>query len=306
MTPTAATERVKEQPEEALWKRLPWRTIVVYSGVIFFAFYLILPFAWIVLTSFMTEAEALSVPPHWVPENPTLQNYKGFLNPSTEQRLVGSRAVEQVPRALLNSTIVAVSTALLNLFLATLAAYSFARLKFRGSQMLMMVYLLSRMVPGVAIIIPFFLVMRTLNLLDTYWAMILSYTTFTLPFTIWILKDYFRTIPREIEDAARIDRCNWFSMMWRIFLPISAPGLIAAAIFSFMLAWNEFLFALFISSTISTRTIPIVVANFATDLEVQFTFMAAAGVLAVIPPLALALIFQRLIVQGLAAGSVKG
>lgn len=305
MTASAAT-RYPNQQKQSFLARLPWRSIVVYGAAIFFAFYLIVPFAWIVLTSFMTEAEALSVPPHWIPENPTLQNYEGFFSPSPEQRLVGSRAVEETPRALLNSTIVAISTALLNLFLATLAAYSFARLTFRGSQTLLMVYLLSRMVPGVAIIIPFFLVMRTLNLLDTYWAMILSYTTFTLPFTIWILKDYFRTIPRDIEDAARVDGCNWFSMMWRIFLPISTPGLIAAAVFSFMLAWNEFLFALFISSSISTRTIPIVVANFATDLEVQFTFMAAAGVLAVIPPLTLALIFQRMIVQGLAAGSVKG
>lgn len=305
MTATAAA-RQPEQPRQSLWARLPWRTIVVYGAVIFFAFYLIVPFAWIVLTSFMTEAEALSVPPHWIPEDPTLQNYEGFFSPTAEQRLVGSRAVEETPRALLNSTIVAVSTALLNLFLATLAAYSFARLRFRGSQALLMLYLLTRMVPGVAIIIPFFLVMRTLNLLDTYWAMILSYTTFTLPFTIWILKDYFRTIPRDIEDAARVDGCNWISMMWRIFLPISAPGLVAAAVFAFMLSWNEFLFALFMSSTISTRTIPIVVANFATDLEVQFTFMAAAGVLAVIPPLLLALIFQRMIVQGLAAGSVKG
>lgn len=305
MTATAAAQRA-EQPRQAFWARLPWRSIVVYGAALFFALYLIAPFAWIILTSFMTEAEALSVPPNWIPENPTLQNYEGFFSPTAEQRLVGSRAVEETPRALLNSTIVAVSTALLNLALATLAAYSFARLRFRGSQVLLMLYLLSRMVPGVAIIIPFFLVMRTLNLLDTYWAMILSYTTFTLPFTIWILKDYFRTIPRDIEDAARVDGCSWISMMWRIFLPISAPGLVAAAVFSFMLAWNEFLFALFISSTISTRTIPIVVANFATDLEVQFTFMAAAGVLAVIPPLALALIFQRMIVQGLAAGSVKG
>lgn len=305
---TAATTASQAKPPATLTlrQRMPWRGIVIYGGAIFFALWLIVPFAWIILTSFMTEAEALSVPPHWIPENPTIQNYEGFLNPSAEQRLVGSRAVEETPRALLNSTIVAVSTALLNLTLATFAAYSFARLQFRGSQYLLLLYLMTRMVPGVAIIIPFFLVMRRLHLLDTYWAMILSYTTFTLPFTIWILKDYFRTIPRDIEDAARVDGCNWFSMMFRIFLPISAPGLVAAAVFAFMLAWNEFLFALFISSTISTRTIPIVVANFATDLEVQFTFMAAAGVLAVIPPLLLALIFQRMIVQGLAAGSVKG
>lgn len=288
------------------WDRLPLRSILTYLLAICFAVYILAPFLWIILTSFMTEADALSVPPQWVPAHPTLSNYEGFFRPDPTQRLVGSRAVQETPRALLNSTIVAVSTALLNLALATLAAYSFARLRFRGSQALLMLYLASRMVPGVAIIIPFYLVLRTLGLLDSYLGLILSYTTFTLPFTIWILKDYFRSIPRDLEDAARIDRCNWLTMMWRVFLPISAPGLVAAAVFAFMTAWNEFLFALFLTSTIKSKTIPIVVANFATDLDVKFTFMAAAGVLAVIPPLILALIFQRLIVQGLAAGSVKG
>jgi multiple sugar transport system permease protein len=286
--------------------RLPWQQIAIYALALFFAVYLIAPFTWIVITSFMTEPDALTVPPQWIPQNPTLANYQGFFHPSFQQQFLGSRAIQDTPHALLNSAIVAISTALLNLCLATLAAYSFARLRFRGSQALMMLYLGSRMVPGVAIIIPFYLVLRALHLLDSYLGLILAYTTFTLPFTIWILKDYFRSIPRDLEDAARIDRCNWFAMMWRVFLPISAPGLVAAAVFAFMTAWNEFLFALFLTSTIKTQTIPIIVANFANDLNVQYTFMAAAGVLAVIPPLLLALLFQRLIVQGLAAGSVKG
>jgi len=291
----------------SIWSaRLPWRSLAIYTLSVVVAAYLLAPFAWLVLTSFMTEAEARSVPPHWIPEQPTVSNYLAFANPSPELRMVGSRAIQETPRALLNSALVAVSTALLNLVIATLAAYTFARLNFRGSRLLLMTYLTSRMVPGIAIIIPFYILMRRLGLLDTHLALILSYSTFTLPFTIWILKDYFRTIPRDLEDAARVDRCNWFGMMWRVFIPISAPGLVAAAVFAFMFAWNEFLFALFLTSTIRSKTIPIVVANFATDLDVQFTFMAAAGVLAVIPPLVLALLFQRLIVQGLAAGSVKG
>ncbi len=287
-------------------ERVSWKSIALYACSFVVACYLLAPFLWLVLTSFMTEAEARSVPPHWIPERPTASNYAAFVNPSPELRMVGSRAIEETPRALLNSAVVSLSTALVNLFIATFAAYSFARLNFRGGRLLLMAYLASRMVPGIAIIIPFYILMRKLQLLDTYLALILSYSTFTLPFTIWMLKDYFRTIPRDLEDAARVDRCGWFGMMWRVFLPISAPGLIAAAVFAFMFSWNEFLFALFLTSTIQSKTIPIVVANFATDLDVQFTFMAAAGVLAVIPPLALALVFQRLIVQGLAAGSVKG
>ena len=293
------------RPAPARWS-VSWRAVGIGCLVALFAVYLLAPFAWIVRTSFMIEADALAVPPQWVPQQPTLANYQGFFQPTPEQQLVGSRAVAEMPRALLNSAVVATGTALVNLLLASLAAYSFARLRFRGSQALLLLYLTSRMVPGVAIIIPFFLLMRALGLLDTYLALILSYTTFTLPFTIWILKDYFRSIPRDLEDAARVDRCTWLGMMWRVFLPISAPGLVAAAVFAFMFAWNEFLFALFLTSTINSKTAPLVVANFATDLRVLFTFMSAAGVLAVIPPLALALVFQRLIVRGLAAGAVKG
>ncbi|GAA5136357.1 carbohydrate ABC transporter permease [Pseudonocardia adelaidensis] len=282
------------------------KKVVLHVLAIGFALYLVVPFYWIVNLSFMHEVDAASVPPHFLPDNPTPANYLGFVNPSTDQALVGSNAVGDTPYALLNSLVVAFSTAVVNLVLGTFAAYSFSRIQFRGSQLLLIVYLLTRMVPGIAIIIPFYLVMRTLDLLDTYGALILSYTTFALPITIWILKDYFRTVPRELEDAARVDRCGWFRMMWTVFLPISAPGLVAAAIFSFMTAWNEFMFALFMTSSISSQTIPVIAANFATDLNTQVTLMAAAGVLAVVPPLVLVLICQRLIVQGMAAGSVKG
>jgi multiple sugar transport system permease protein len=286
--------------------RIPWKKIVVYTLAVLFALYLVLPFYWIVAMSFMPEADATSVPPQWIPENPTLENYLGFVNPSESQALVGSRAVEETPYSLLNSFVVAGATALLNLVLAIFAAYSFSRIKFRGSQLLLVLYLITRMVPGIAIIIPYYLLMREFHLLDTYLALILSYTTFALPITIWILKDFFRSVPRELEDAARVDRCGWFRTMWSVFLPVAAPGLVAAAVFSFMTAWNEFMFALFLTSTKAAKTIPVVAANFATDFNVQYTVMAAAGVLAVIPPLVLALLFQRKLVQGMAAGSVKG
>ncbi len=286
--------------------RIPWRKIVIYLLAALFALFLVLPFYWIVAMSFKPEVDANAVPPQWVPLHPTLGNYTGFVDPSLDQQLAGSRAIENTPYALANSMLVATLTALLNLALATFAAYSFSRLRFRGSRALLMLYLVTRMVPGIAIIIPFYLLMRALGLLDTYLALILSYTTFALPVTIWVLKDYFRTVPRELEDAARVDRCGWFRMMWSVFLPISAPGLVAAAVFSFMTAWNEFMFALFLTSTRASQTMPVIAANFATDLDTRYGLMAAAGVLAVLPPLVLVLIFQRLIVQGMAAGSVKG
>jgi len=286
--------------------RIPWKKIVVTVLAIVFGLYLVLPFYWIVAMSLSYEPDVYTVPPHWIPSPATLDNYVSFVDPTGAQALVGSRAVAETPYALGNSMIVATATALLNLVLGVFAAYSFSRLRFRGSGVLLMVYLITRMVPGIAIIIPFYLLMRELDLLDTYWALILSYTSFALPVTIWVLKDFFRAVPRELEDAARVDRCGWFRTMWSVVLPISAPGLVAAAVFSFMTAWNEFMFALFLTSSTASKTMPVIAANFATDLNTQFTVMAASGVLAVLPPLVLVLIFQRLIVQGMAAGSVKG
>ncbi|MGO1057082.1 carbohydrate ABC transporter permease [Crossiella sp. CA198] len=286
--------------------RIPWKKILVSVLALVFAAYLVLPFYWIVAMSFMTEADANSLPPQWIPDQPTLENYRAFVDPTAAQALLGGRAVKETPFALGNSLLVATLTAVLNLLLAVFAAYSFSRLNFRGSRVLLILYLVTRMVPGVAIIVPFYLLMRQLDLLDTYWALILSYTTFALPVTIWVLKDFFRAVPRELEDAARVDRCGWFRTMWSVVLPISAPGLVAAAVFSFMTAWNEFMFALFLTSTTAAKTMPVIAANFATDLNTQFTVMAASGVLAVLPPLVLVLIFQRLIVTGMAAGSVKG
>jgi multiple sugar transport system permease protein len=162
------------------------------------------------------------------------------------------------------------------------------------------------MLPAVSIIIPMYMIMRVIGILDNVLSLIVSYTTLTLPFSIWILKSYFQTIPRDLEDAARVDRCNWLNMMIRVFLPVAAPGLVAAGIFSFLISWKDFLFALMFTASDASKTIPVVVAEFVGPGQTPRTLMATGGVLAVIPPLILALIFQRLIVQGLVAGAVKG
>ncbi len=282
-----------------------WRTVALYALALLVGIYLVAPFSWLVITSFMTEAEAQSVPPHFFPHQPTMQNYLTFVSPGG-RALYAQRAVEYMPRAILNSAIVAFSVALLNLVLGTMAAYSFARLDFRGNRLVLMFYLISRMVPAVAIMIPMYILVRSFGLLDRPPALILVHLTFTLPFTIWILKSYFQTIPRDLEDAARIDRCTWVGMMLRVFLPVAAPGLVAAGMFAFMTSWNEFLYALLFTSTIRSLTAPVVASWFATDMRIEYTFMMTGGVLTVIPPLVLALLFQRLIIQGLVSGSVKG
>ncbi len=286
-------------------KRRRRRTVLLTIGGILVALYVLAPFSWLVLTSFMHEREALSVPPQWIPQAPTVDNYLTFFHPTGTRAIVGSRAAEQTLPSVANSLIAATGTALLNIVLGTLAGYSFARLPFPGRTTLLMLYLGSRMVPGIALIVPLYLVIKTYNLLDNLLALMLTYLTFTLPFTVWMLKSYFQGIPRSLEDAALIDGCNWWRMVAYVLLPMSMPGLVAAAMFSFMTAWNDYLFAVIITSSIASKTVPVVVAGFATDVTTERTLMAAGGVVAVIPPLLLAFIFQRLIVQGLTSGAVK-
>jgi multiple sugar transport system permease protein len=305
----AATFARKSGLGRALRYGIPWRGLLVHGASILFILWIVLPFAWIVLTSLMTEVESLSVPPHWIPDYITFDNYLAFLNPALltgKQRLVGVGAAVEAARAMVNSSIVALSVAFLNMIIGSFVGYAFARLNFRGSSTLLLVYLGTRMVPALAIMVSLYLIFQTLGLLDTLLVLILSYLTFTVPYSVWIMASYFRTIPRDLEDAARVDRCNWINMVLRILLPVATPGLIACAMFAFMSSWGEFLYALLFTSTMNSKTMPIIIASFVTDVDTSPVLMNAGGVLAVIPPLVLALIFQRLIVSGITAGAVKG
>ena len=299
----AATSVHKRGVHAALRYGVPWRALLIHAASIVFILWIILPFAWVVLTSLMTEAESMSVPPHWIPDYITFDNYLSFINPAL---LVGKQRLVLPNRLPVLSPIVALSVAILNMIIGSLVGYAFARLNFRGSTTLLLVYLATRMVPALAIMVSLYLVFQTLGLLDTLLALILSYLTFTVPYSVWIMASYFRSIPRDLEDAARVDRCNWINMMLRVFLPVASPGLVACAMFAFMSSWGEFLYALLFTSTMNSKTMPIIIASFVTDVDTSPVLMNAGGVLAVIPPLVLALIFQRLIVSGITAGAVKG
>lgn len=284
-------------------RRRTW--LLGLAGLLVAVFFLA-PFSWLVLTSFMHESDAMAVPLRLLRARPTLENYATFVAPSGTRSIVGSRAAENTMPGIGNSMLAATGTAVLNLVLGILAGYSFARLRFPGRTSVLFLYLGSRMVPGIALIVPLYLVIQRAGLLDTLLALVVTYLTFTLPFTIWLLKSYFQGIPRELEEAALVDGCGFWRMMGRVLLPAAAPGLVAAAMFAFMTAWNDYLFAVILTSSMAAKTAPVVVAGFATDVTTERTLMAAGGVLAVVPPLVLAFLFQRLIVQGLVSGAVKG
>jgi multiple sugar transport system permease protein len=281
-------------------------TLLLMGGGLLVTVYVLAPFSWLVLTSFMHESDVLSVPPRIGWDSFTIRNYLTFIHASGVEAVVGSRAAENTLPGIFNSLVAATATAALNLILGTLAGYSFARLRFPGRMPLLLMYLGSRMVPGIALIVPLYLTIKTFHLLDDLAALAITYLTLTLPFTIWLMKNYFQGLPRSLEEAAQIDGCTWAQMLWKILIPVAAPGLAAAAIFAFMTAWNDYLFAVILTTTMASKTAPVVVAGFVTDVTTARTLMATGGVLAVLPPLLLALMCQRLIVQGLTSGGVKG
>jgi len=260
------------------------------------------PIVWLVLSSISTRAELLAVPPHWIPQHPTLKNYRDILVPGT--------AVSEVARTfkvtLRNSFIVAASTTLICLVAGSLAGYALARLRLPFRNPLFMSILGVRMVPEISLVVPLYIIAARLALLNKPIVLIITYLSFALPFAIWMLSTFFESVPRELEDAALIDGSSRLGTLFRVVLPVAAPGIVSTALFTFLLAWDEFFFALIFTSTIAAKTVPVAIAEFTGRYAVDITAMMTGGVLAALPPVLLALVFQRYIVSGLSAGAIKG
>jgi multiple sugar transport system permease protein len=285
------------------------QALLIVAASAFFVF-LFGPIYWMVVTSFMTEAEMLAVPPNFIPREPTIRNYLTILGIGDPAFLAmaANRApsVFDVAPAALNSLFVAACVAVLNLLIATPAAYAFARIRSRAALPLLMSYLAVRMVPPIMLVVPLFLMARDVGLIDTRVSLIAVYGFFTVPFSVWILQSYFKAMPAELEDAAMIDGCSRWQTVRLIILPLARPGLTCVAILSFMAAWSEFLFAVVFTKTQASKTLPVVAASFADSAAIQFDYIMTAGVVTALPPFLLALFFQRYIVGGLSAGAVKG
>ena len=254
----------------------------------------VLPFFWMVSTSFKTTEETYTVPLVWIPRYPTIKNFL--------------YVVKRAPflTYFRNSVVVAVSTTVIAIILASLAGYSFSRFKFLGGHSLFLIFLITQMFPGALLIIPLFQIIKALKLLNTLYALVLSYITFSLPLCTWLMKGFFDQIPQELEEAAMIDGCSRVSAMVRVIFPLALPGVMAASIFSFIGAWDEFIFALIFTSTDKVRTLPVGLQRFITSYEIYWNHLGAASVLTTIPVVILFLFIQRHMVKGLTAGSVKG
>lgn len=277
--------------------------ILLLSGFVLLALlFVYFPVAWLVISSISTRSELLSTPIHWIPQQPTLQNYINILFPSE-----GTSEVARTFRITLkNSLLVASAVTAIALVFGSLASYALVRLRFPFRQSMMIGILGTRMIPEISLVIPLYLFATRVGLFNSPGILIITYLSFALPFAIWLMAAFFDTIPIELEDAARIDGCNRIETLWRIIMPISAPGLVSTGLFVFLTAWDEFFFALILTSTVSAKTVPVAIAEFTGRYVVDVGGMMTGGVLAAIPPVLLSLIFQRYIVGGLTAGAVKG
>jgi multiple sugar transport system permease protein len=286
--------------------------LVTYLGAILLAVFILAPLAWIFLSSVLPEASILLFPPNWFQHGLMDANYKyiftgevprGAVATGTLRRMI-SQEVRLVPRAVLNSLIVAFAVMMINCLVGSLAAYPFARLRFAAKSPIFFFITMSRLIPTVALAIPYYLIVQKLDLIDTHWALITIYSVLTLPFTILILTLYFRGIPEEIEEAAQLDGCGPFQTLVRIVVPLALPSLIGTGLFAFMLSYSEFLFGLLITQSIRTRTLPVILATVSWNPDVTWGLTSASITIGLIPTLLLVVPVWRFMVKGLVAGGV--
>lgn len=265
--------------------------IAIYLLVILVVLLSIAPIVYLFITSFKEPELTFAIPPVWN-FTPTLQNYDEVLSSTNFDRYF------------LNSIIVALTTTAIALALGTLAAYGFSRFRFRGHFWLRMSALVPQMLPPIAIVVPLYVLFNSMNWIDTRQALIVSYLTFTIPLSIWMMVGFFDDVPLELEEAAMIDGCSRFEALLRVSLPIALPGMAATAILSFLYCWNEFLYAVILTGR-EARTLPVIITSFMTNRAVLWGRIAASGSLVLIPVLVFALLAQRYLVRGLARGAVK-
>ena len=267
--------------------------ITVWLPVLVILVFLLFPFYWTFVTSIKPEAELYGTTVRYWPQHPTFQSYKKLFVEINFLKPLG------------NSFLVALSTTLVSLFASTLAAYAFTRFNFPGRKPLMAMFLTNNMFPVVLLLIPLYSIMRKMGLLYTPLALILSYTTFTIPFSIWLLNGYLKDLPVSLEEAAMIDGANRAQAFIYIVLPVLMPCLVATGVYIFMTSWNEYTFAVMFTNP-NSRTIPVTLKNLIGQLGVQWDLITTGGIITIIPVCIMFFFAQKRLVEGLTAGAVKG
>ncbi len=268
--------------------------VFVIAGLVFGALFAGLPVLWMLASSFKSNTEIFAYPPRLIGESFSLAAYRAVLTDPQQRRFFFN--------SYLISTLVTVFTSLVGI----LAGYSFSRYNFRFKHALNLLIIGVQSVPPITLMIPYFGLIVWLRLYNTYWALILTYMVFTLPYAIIMMTGYFNTLPRDLDEAVVIDGGGSSVVLWRILVPISLPGIVSVGVYTFMLAWNEFLFALTLTRTNEMRTVPVGIQLLMGQHSFEWNQMMAMSVLGSLPVLLLFLVFQRYFITGMSAGSVKG
>ncbi len=275
------------------WWRWAGRGILAFL-LIFTA----LPMAWMVITSLKTQLAALQYPPQWWPEEVTFENYLRLLSPNNA---IGHEFLQYF----WNSLYVSILSTILGVVVAVPAAYAFSRFRFPGRQALFFSVLLRNMFPAVVFLMPLFLMMKWLGLVNTHGSLILTYLTFGLPLSIWLLKGFYDNIPPQLEQAARIDGATRFQAFFHIVMPLSSPGIIATAIYAFIMAWNEYVYALTFLNSKEMLTLPVGLQRFFAEYATDWPGLMAASFIMSVPVVVLFLVLQKYFVRALTEGAVK-
>ncbi|HWE60369.1 MAG TPA: carbohydrate ABC transporter permease [Chloroflexota bacterium] len=287
--------------------RRPARLLVLYGLSLLLLFWALSPIFWVFISSISTRIELYSTPiKHWIPAHPTLDNYRAVFTSGPQYRAGGSPPSATLLLAgLRNSLITSVGSAAIITVLSTLAAYAFARLQFRGKGALFILTMLLLPLPIWISLIRLYFIITNAGLLDTDLALILIFVAYGLPLYIWIMQTYIRGTPVEIEEAALIDGCSRLGALRRVIVPIVVPGLAAVFLTALLTDWNAFVVPLIFTNSESSQTLPVVLSLFIGQYEVEWEAMSAAAMVTLLPPLLLALFFQRYLVRGLSLGAIR-
>ena len=274
--------------------------VFIHVAAIVVSLVILAPFGWLLYSSFAGQTDLISRPMKWIPEHVTLERYREIFAGGGNSQGAAFRS------AMVNSFLVGCGTVIVSLAVGVLGGYALARLRFPLRRVTLLSFLVTYMLPPITLIIPLYILMSRFGLLDTKTGLIIVYCSLATPFALWNLSTFFASLPPELEEAARVDGCSRLGALVRVMLPLSKPGILATALYAFLLCWDEFLYALIFTSTTTAKTIPVAIAEFTGRNAVDFGLIAAGGVLASIPPVLLAVVFQRYLISGLSTGAVKG
>lgn len=280
-------------------KRSPTGSVLIYVSAVVAVIVAMAPVVFMVYASIVPAVELLRQPLEWIPRSFDFSRYGQIFNDD------GGQATTFM-FAMVNSLLVGLIAVAISMAVGIFGAYAFARLRFRFRGSLMLLFLLTYMLPPISILVPLYLLEASLGLLDTQFGLVLVYVSFITPFVLWVMGNFFQSIPLELEEQAQIDGLGRIGVLFRVVLPLSRAGLLSTALLGFLLAWDEFLYALIFTNTDAAKTIPVAIAEFTGKNAVDFGLIATGGVLACVPPVIIAVIFQRYIVGGLTAGALKG